>query len=287
MAERLFVRLAEDREPGPETDAPAGSLRAGHVSTALSPFVTSVLAYREELGDRELLERVVPDGAVRLAFNFASAPSAGGGAGEQVEAIGASSEPALVRLRGTMDGLTVTLRPGTAAALLGVPAVELRGTAVGLDLLWAGEASSWLEELRTRNGPGARLRWLEQALLTRARRYAGDEWRCAARAAQLITSSGGRLSVRATAQTLGISERRLQQLFRQHVGLSPRSYARVARMHALLRVLRTTCAPAWARLADEAGFYDQAHLANEFRALCGLSPSAFLAHVSGSSKTAG
>jgi AraC-like DNA-binding protein len=45
--------------------------------------------------------------------------------------------------------------------------------------------------------------------------------------------------------------------------------------------------PGWAAVAADAGFYDQSHLANEFRALCGLTPTAFLQHtVSGSSKTA-
>ena len=37
---------------------------------------------------------------------------------------------------------------------------------------------------------------------------------------------------------------------------------------------------------QEAGFYDQSHLVNEFRALCGLTPGQFLQRsVSGSSKT--
>ncbi len=35
--------------------------------------------------------------------------------------------------------------------------------------------------------------------------------------------------------------------------------------------------PALARLAAEAGYYDQAHLAREFRGLAGCSPSAWLA----------
>ena len=287
MAERLFVRLADDPAPGPETDAPPGSLVSRRIPSALVPYVTSVLAYREDLGEREVLERVVPDGAVRLAFNFGVAPCAGSGEGEQVEAIGASTEPALVRLRGHMGGITVTLRPGAAAALLGVPAASLRGSAVGLDALWANEASQWLDQLRALPNDQSRLSWLAQALLQRALRRANAESACAARAARLIMDSGGRLSVRATADALGLGERRLQQLFQRHVGLSPRSYARVARMHGLLRALRTAQAPGWARLATDAGFYDQAHLTNEFRALCGLSPSAFLAHVAGSSKTGG
>lgn len=59
-------------------------------------------------------------------------------------------------------------------------------------------------------------------------------------------------------------------------------------MQSCLRALRA-CAqsPAWAELAVAHGYYDQAHLANEFRALCGMTPTEFLRRrVSESSKTA-
>jgi AraC-like DNA-binding protein len=73
------------------------------------------------------------------------------------------------------------------------------------------------------------------------------------------------------------------------VGLSPRAFGRLARLHACLRVLRSERSPSWPQLALEAGFYDQSHLVNEFQALCGLSPRAFFerTRISVSSKTAG
>jgi transcriptional regulator GlxA family with amidase domain len=70
------------------------------------------------------------------------------------------------------------------------------------------------------------------------------------------------------------------------VGISFRAWARLSRLHACLRLIRQQPAPAWADVAADAGFYDQAHLANEFRALCGLSPTLFLQRgIAQSSKT--
>ena len=119
MPERLYVRLSGDVSPGPETSAPAGSLVDAPVRAALAPYVASILSYREHLCDTEVTERVVPDGAVHLAFNFGDAPTAACSEGQRAEAIGASTAPALVRLRGRMDGITVTLRAGAAFALRG------------------------------------------------------------------------------------------------------------------------------------------------------------------------
>lgn len=110
----------------------------------------------------------------------------------------------------------------------------------------------------------------------------------AARAAQLIAASEGRCSLREVAAAVGIGERRMQQLFQQQVGLSPRAWRRLARLHACLRVLRHQRMPDWAMLALEGGYCDQSHLINEFKALCGLTPTEFFGHaISGSSKTVG
>jgi transcriptional regulator GlxA family with amidase domain len=105
-------------------------------------------------------------------------------------------------------------------------------------------------------------------------------------AVRLVSAAQGRLSLRQAADAVNVGERRLQQLFFEHVGVSFRAWARLSRLHACLRLIRRQPAPAWADVAVDAGFYDQAHLANEFRALCGLSPTSFLQHgIAQSSKT--
>lgn len=287
MAERLFVRLEGDPSPcGPETTAPAGTLCAGSIHPRLRGHVDGLLTYREDLDpSAEVEERVLPDGAVGLSFNLGDAPSVGPGPGFRVEAIGATSAPALVRLRGRMEGVTVRLRPGAAFAILGVPAGELEGSAVDLDTLWRGEGSRLLERMAGAQD-AARFALLNEALLRRLSEARDQGRQQASRAAALVAASNGRLTVKALAEAVGVGERRLQQLFHLHVGVSPRTWARLKRMEACLRQLRQRPRPDWARLAAEAGYYDQSHLTNEFRALCGVSPKAFLEQaVSGSSKT--
>ncbi|RST46066.1 helix-turn-helix domain-containing protein [Variovorax sp. DXTD-1] len=292
--ERLYVRLDEDPLHGPEAAMPAGSLQAFPVAAPLRAHVAHILLYREALPDgREVLERVLPDGAVRLVFNLGDAPSAGEGAGQPVEAIGASAAPALVRLRGRVEGLSVTLRPGAAAALLGMPAGEIAGTAVHLDQLWRGQGAELRERMAAAPDDASRVAvlcaMLQQRLAQADAALQPATPVVATRAAQLIAQSGGRQSLRDVAAAVGVGERRLQQLFQQQVGLSPRTWGRLARLHACLRALRQPrpCMPGWAELALDGGFYDQSHLVNEFKALSGLTPTEFLGRaVSVSSNTA-
>jgi AraC-like DNA-binding protein len=290
MAERLFLRLDDDPLHGPESGVPAGTLRAFPVGAALRGHVSHILLYRETFADgHEVRERVLPDGAVRLVFNLGDAPSAGEGEGLAVEAIGVSAAPVVVRMRRKVEGLSVTLRPGAAAALLGLPVGEIGGSAVHLDALWQGEGTELLGRMAEAPDDAARVTLLHAVLQRRLRdsSAAAGNTAAAMHAAQLIAASDGRRSLREVATTVGVGERRLQQLFHAHVGLSPRAWSRLARMHGCLRALRLQSSPAWADVALESGFYDQSHMANEFRALCGVTPTEFMGHaVSGSSKTA-
>ena len=290
MGERLFLRLDDDPLHGPESGVPAGTLRALAVNAVLRPHVSHILLYRETFAaGHEVHERVLPDGAVRLVFNLGAAPSAGDGAGLPVEAIGASAAPVVVRMRGKVEGVSVTLRPGAAAALLGLPAGEIAGNAVHLDELWHGGAAELLERMAEAPDDAARVAMLQAALQRRLLDSGHIAVNTAAtHAARLIAESGGRRSLREVAAAVGVGERRLQQLFHAHVGLSPRAWGRLARLHGCLRALRLQPAPAWADVAVESGFYDQSHLVNEFRALCGVTPTEFMGRAtSGSSKTAG
>ncbi|WP_076998670.1 AraC family transcriptional regulator [Variovorax sp. KK3] len=284
MPERLFLRLDDDPVHGPEADVPAGTLQGVAIGEALRGHVANVMLYREDFGGAEVVERVLPDGAVRLVFSFGDAPAPG----HATMAIGASVTPALVRLHGRMDGVSVTLRAGTAARMLGLPAGELRGLSVPLDALWRGAAGVLLERMANARDDAARMALLSDALVARLRASERDAamQRAAARAVQLIVASAGQRPLREVAEAVGVGERRLQQLFNAQVGLSPRALGRLARLHGCLRALRRERMPDWAAVALDSGYYDQSHLANEFRALCGLTPTEFLGRaVSASSKT--
>lgn len=95
------------------------------------------------------------------------------------------------------------------------------------------------------------------------------------RAALHQFESGGSPSVQAAADAVGVSTRHLRTLFRRHVGLAPKRFARIARLHRLVQSIRSRPTVEWAALALDHGFYDQSHLVTECQALLGETPSAF------------
>lgn len=94
-------------------------------------------------------------------------------------------------------------------------------------------------------------------------------------AAVQFTADAPAPTVGSVAQAVGVSTRHLRTLFQRHVGLAPKAFVRIARLHRVVRAQRKCPEASWATLALETGYYDQSHLINDFQALMDESPSTF------------
>lgn len=93
-------------------------------------------------------------------------------------------------------------------------------------------------------------------------------------AVEALSIGSGRVAgqVKDVARELAVSERQLRNLFAEGVGLSPKHYARIDRVRAVLAQAPTA---RWADLAATTGYYDQAHMTTDFRTLMGVPPRSF------------
>ena len=72
-----------------------------------------------------------------------------------------------------------------------------------------------------------------------------------------------------------IGKRSLQRLFNEYVGVSPKWVIRRYRLHELVERSNSGEELDWAQLALELGYFDQAHLINDFRSITGYSPTEY------------
>ncbi|MET7700239.1 helix-turn-helix domain-containing protein [Streptomyces sp. NPDC005485] len=168
------------------------------------------------------------------------------------------------------------LGPGAARPLTGVPAVELVGTVTSLKDFPQASAQRLAAELLPLE-PEQVLPHLAEALPERL--APADRSRAellhAAVAAMSTDTEHLAVGVRELAGRLAVSERQLRNLFADGVGVSPKHYARIARVRHLLTHARHVPDTPWAQLAAATGYYDQSHMASDFRALMGVPPTSF------------
>ncbi|MGH8776520.1 MAG: helix-turn-helix domain-containing protein [Jiangellaceae bacterium] len=75
---------------------------------------------------------------------------------------------------------------------------------------------------------------------------------------------------------------RLQRLFAEHVGVTPKWVLMRSRLHDATDAVADEMQPDWARLAAELGYYDQAHLIRAFKAAIGMTPVEYVRRSVGS-----
>ena len=234
----------------------------------LSAFVDFFWIY-EGYAARHDREQVMPGATLDVVFTH----DVDGRAASAIA--GARSESFLLDTSRPFSAIGIHFRPGGGFPFFNVPAGELHNLTVSLDTLWGRLAGDVSQRLWEATDHRDRFRILEGALLDRARgRF--DRHAAVQHALALFDRSHGALAINEVVQRVGLSQRRLVQLFWNEVGLSPKRFCRVRRFNDVLRRIEPLADVDWTDVSLACGYFDQAHFNHDFRALAGVSPSEYL-----------
>jgi AraC-like DNA-binding protein len=203
---------------------------------------------------------------------------------------GLHSAPALIRHEGAQSGLQLALRPPGVRALLGLPAGQLAELDVPAEAVLGGVCAELRDRVRSVTSWPERFAILDEILLRQLVTGSAQGTRAAVAPEVLwawrqLLRAGGAVRVADLATETGWSSRHLASRFRAEIGLTPKAAARVIRFDRAKQALIARVGTGayqdggyqLADLAAGAGYFDQAHLAREFRALAGVPPSQWLA----------
>ncbi len=91
----------------------------------------------------------------------------------------------------------------------------------------------------------------------------------------MIFSHNGTVSVAEICNTLFVTERQLQRIFKKYVGLSPKLYARIIRFSYIFQLVQRQ-KKSWLELSHLSGYFDQSHFIKNFKIFSGEDPSAYV-----------
>jgi AraC-like DNA-binding protein len=154
---------------------------------------------------------------------------------------------------------------GVGPLALGVPASELRDQRVPLESIWRpADARRLADQMAISPHPGI-------VLEAAAKDRLGESDRSAVTNAQIVRLVRAGHSMGRIAAAIGISERQLQRRSLVAFGYGPKTLARILRLRRAVDLAGSGAA--FADVAAETGYSDQAHLARDVRALAGVSLS--------------
>lgn len=234
-------------------------------SPDLAPFIEVVWTMRWDLRDREPFEqRVLPNPCVQLVVDSR------GGARVLGVVTGAYSHT----LEGEAFVLGVKFRPGGFQPFFRRAVAELTDGEAPLGTVLPGIDTAELARLAERHDGTALLLEIERAL--RALGACADaRLDLVAAVMERITSDPEIQRVEDAARAFGVSVRALQRLFRSHVGVSPKWVIRRVRLKEAAARIESGAVESWAQLAIALGYFDQAHLVNDFTSMIGQPPSGY------------
>ena len=188
-----------------------------------------------------------------------------------------SSRSCLIDTAEQVRVVGVVFRAGAAAPFFRERMDTIANGHVDLNAIATGEAAPLRGRLLAAPDAAARIGILEHWLRRRANATAAHVHPTVAHALDLIEAAPGVQRIDAIAAQCRLSPRRFGELFREHVGLSPKRHVRLQRFHAAVAAARGGARVDWAALAADCGFHDQAHLVHEFRAFSGMTPTMWMA----------
>lgn len=222
---------------------------------ALRPFVDRLWI---SAGAPPAPRRILPDGCIDVLLHLAD--------GGRAVVVGTMTQPFFAPASASGPIAAVRFRPGGATPFLRLSAHELTDRHVDAADLGQG----WLSEPREATVDAA-VRRLERSLLARLSAVRSPD--------PLIAHAVGLLfgadapPVEALARRIGWSRQHLARAFRAHVGIGPKQLSRVARVQRAIDAVQQSHG-ALAATAIDLGYFDEAHMALDFRELVGLTPAA-------------
>lgn len=183
---------------------------------------------------------------------------------------GTLSRPWAVRAGARVETIGLRFRPGAIPAIFPLDMAEATDREVPLVRLVGGSAAGeLLAELGRARTRAARLRGVLAWLAARPVHASERTLAVTRPSVRLLLRSRGHRRIADVAHALGVTPRRLERAFAHDLGIRPKLFARIVRLNAALAQLGAGGRGRAADIALDAGYFDEAHLARDFRAVAG------------------
>ena len=227
-----------------------------------------------------LEQKVFPSGYIELVLHLSDARcefkvGSGWSTSAAFSMVGFWTTPYLLQFRDKVEVFAIRLYPEAMYPIFGVPAAEFINSSANLEEIFGPSFTSFclkIEELKTVE---ERVQLADAYLLKRL--YSAENKRPYVQmAADLIRRQKGDVSVENLSDEVCISTRQLEREFKNKMGLSPKTYMRIARLNTVLQLINQQPSLTLAQLSYLGGYADQAHFIRDFKQITGELPSVYV-----------
>lgn len=247
----------------------------------LDQFI-DLFVYFERVEHAHTVDRFLPNGDTEILIDFHDTPQyiydndtlKEIQACNSVWASGMRTEPITIPSGNGAAMMVITFKKGMAAPFFPFPMQEIADSVVDADLVWGNDFAMVRGQLLETKDISLRFQIVEDFLLRRFRSKL-DVNPCVSFAVGEMCSRPDEWNISRMNQKIGYSQKHFTDLFRRHVGVTPKAYLKIMRFQKALKAIDAAVEIDWSVIAQNCGFYDQAHFINDFKHFSGFTPEQY------------
>jgi AraC-like DNA-binding protein len=166
-------------------------------------------------------------------------------------------------------------KKGMAYPFFPFPMDEIVDCVVDADLIWGTTFAYLRERLQEMHDTDLIFKTTEEFLI---KNFLGPAALnpCVEFAVSEITRHPDQINLAALSKKIGYSQKHFIGMFKRQVGVTPKSFLKILRFQKAINDIERASAIDWTMLAQDSGFYDQAHFINDFKVFSGFTPEQYL-----------
>jgi len=228
---------------------------------------------------KQHIQRIVPSGLPEIIFYLSDRPVSRSNTGSITEHTlinGHLKAYYDLEISGELSLFTILFDPHGLSCILDIPIRELYDQSVPLRYLFKQDTARLENRLYEAGSFAERQEIIESFLLKqlalRSKKYHLPR---IAQALSLINRSRGKIRIDALASEACFSRKQFERVFSQYVGTSPKQLLKTVRFQHAIELKSRKLSSSLTDLTYRCGYYDQAHMINEFRSLTGMTPTRY------------
>lgn len=159
---------------------------------------------------------------------------------------------------------------------MGIPAFELRDNIIGLEEIFSKEGIEIEEKLAEASTIQEELNILNLFFTSIALKNCNEKEQIVSASINFILKNKGLISNSQLVKFTGYTDRHIERLFMESIGINPKNFANIIKLHSFLQQLKNKSDKTnLTEIAYNAGYADQSHLIKEFKKHTGMTPSLY------------
>lgn len=173
--------------------------------------------------------------------------------------------------------IIVVFQPDGLYKLLGLSAYELKDQIVATRDVFGQSAESLYDTLTHLKHSAEKVNTLNTFFYNLATQRKSSNQTLLPAVLQYVAHQQGLVTVEQLIKYSGYTERYIERIFAQQIGMSPKKFGNIVQLHSFLKLLRNKqTETSLTTICYESGYFDQSHLIRSFKKYTGITPTHYL-----------